>query len=557
MPIKAEPVGDLPAISRLLQSTGLSQRVDKHYPTHHLWQGTSIGKTLEAFLVYILSENDHRLYNVQDWALGLERTLSWLLDEADFRAAYLSDDRLGSLLDYLSKDDERWMSFQRDHSQSLIRFYDLDNDTDQGPLDTVRIDSTTAQSHRETEGIFQMGHNATGLALPQVKLMLLAMDKANLPLALNVVAGQNSDDKLYVPALEQAWKQGLKPKGVLVVGDRKLCNQYNMCFIADSGNYYLGPLAQRQYSREELIQAREWIEQQQEPAECVMRQAAGSKDPQAIALVKELPAREIISADGTIHTQRLFGVCSLNLRKRQVAQLEQRCQSAYQQVILRFTRNRGRKTIKSVEEAEQTINKILDKHKVAHLYSWKITLSQDPAQPCSVELTLDEQQNNIEQQLAGWRVMATNAPSDRLSACEVVLCYWEEYRIEQHFHLLLSKCTSLTPIFLKKENRIQAMLRILMLALQYYNLWQYTIRQTLKKEQNSYLTNLVPGNPGRKVERPTTSLVLSAFRNVQMIYIMTDDHKASVHLQGIEEHHLRLLKMMRLPPDIYRHPWEA
>ncbi|WP_367390835.1 hypothetical protein [Lewinella sp. LCG006] len=96
-----------------------------------------------------------------------------------------------------------------------------------------------------------------------------------------------------------------------------------------------------------------------------------------------------------------------------------------------------------------------------------------------------------------------------------------------------------------------------MLALQYYNLWQYTIRQTLKSEQNSYLTNLVPGNPGRKVERPTTSLVLSAFRSVQMIYIMTDDHKASVHLQGIEEHHLRLLKMMRLPTDIYRHPWEA
>lgn len=117
MQIKAEPVGDLPVISRLLQSTGLSQRVDKHYSTHHLWQGTSIGKTLEAFLVYILSQNDHRLYRVEDWALGLERTLGWLLDESDFQAAYLSDDRLGSLLDYLSKDDERWMDYQEDIGQ--------------------------------------------------------------------------------------------------------------------------------------------------------------------------------------------------------------------------------------------------------------------------------------------------------------------------------------------------------------------------------------------------------------------------------------------------------
>ena len=116
---------------------------------------------------------------------------------------------------------------------------------------------------------------------------------------------------------ELAWRQGLARKGLLIVGDRKLCNRENTCFIANSGNYYLGPLAQRQYSVEELSQARRWIEQQPEQPQQVMRWAAGAKEARAIATVKELPSRRVVDSQGQEHWQRLIAVCSLNLRKRQ------------------------------------------------------------------------------------------------------------------------------------------------------------------------------------------------------------------------------------------------
>ena len=554
MQVKAEPVGDLALISRLIQATNLSNRVEEHYPSHHLWQGPGVGKTLKALLMYILSQNDHRLYRVEDWASNLEQSLRWLLEEPDFQAAHLSDDRLGNLLDYLSRTPSDWIRFQRAHNRALIRFYELESQVDDARLETVRIDSTTAQSHRAAEGLFQMGHNALGLALPQVKLMLLAMDKANLPLAMNAVAGKNSDDKLYIPALELAWQQGLKPRGVLVVGDRKLCNQTNSCFIADSGNYYLGPLAQRQYSPADLAQARQWIEHQAEPAEEGLRRAAGAKQAQPIALVKELPGRQLDSTQGGSHSQRLLAVCSLNLRQRQLSRLEQRIEQARQKITQRFVRSRGRKTLNTVEQAESQIKKILDENKVTQLFSWQIEPPQDPLQPCQVKLILDTRELELEKQLAGWRVMATNARADKLSAKDAVLCYWEEYRIEQHFHLLLNKCTALRPIFLKKENRIQAMLQLLILALQYYNLWQYALRQQLAQQEQDFLTNLVPGNPGRKVHRPTTSLILGAFKQVQIIYLSTAQGTPVAHLQGVQEHHLRLLRLLRLPQDIYQHP---
>lgn len=552
MQIKAEPLGDLAVISRLIESTNLASRIDEYFPRHHLWQGMGLGKTLQALLMYILSENDHRLFNVEAWADHIEESLGWLLEEAGFTAKFLSDDRLGNLLDYFSKSAERWEQFQRCHNEALIRFYQLDESS--GGHITARIDSTTVQSYRAEEGFFQMGHNALGLAQPQVKMMLLAIDQANMPIAMNTVTGEKVDDRLYIPVLELAWRQGLPRLGLLVVGDRKICNRENMCFIANSGNYYLGPLPQRQFSVEKLSQACQWIEQQPEQPEQVMRWAAGAKEAQAIAMVKELPGRMVTDNEGQEHWQRLIAVCSLSLRKRQLEQLQQRLDKAQEEIRQRFSRSRGRKTLSQVHEARQGGEKILDKHKVSHLFAMHIEPPTEKNGSCIVELELSPEALKNEQRLAGWRVMATNAPLERLCAQEVVLCYWEEYRIEQQFHLLLNKCTALRPIFLKKENRILAMLKIMMLALQYSNLWQYTLRRELNQQQEPYLTKVVPGNPGMKVHLPTTKLALAAFKKVQAIYVHLPDGQLFVQIQGLEPHHQRLLRLLKLPPDVYLHP---
>lgn len=555
MQIKAEPVGDLAVLSRLIDQTKLSERFEEFFTQHHLWQGMSIGKTLQCLLMYILSENDHRLYNLEGWATGIEQSLQWLLGEPGFTAKQLNDDRLGSLLDLISRSEEGWEAFQSAHNQALIRFYDLSlSKEDKAGGLTARIDSTTAKSYREAQGLFQMGHNAQGIALPQIKVLLLAIDEGNLPLALNAVCGQHTDDNQYIPVLELAWRQGLPRQDTLIVGDRKLGNKLNMCTIAQSGNYYLTPLAQRQFSKEELSQACHWISQQTEEPQEVKRMAAGAKQAEAIALCKELPGRAISSSQSQEHWQRLIAVCSLNKRQRDLSRLSERMEKAKAAVQKRFIRKRGRKTLKKVEAARQAAEKILAAQKVQGLFDLEISPAGEPNEPCKVKLSLRQQAYENEKRMAGWRVMATNADEQRLSAQEAVLCYWEEYRIEQQFHLLLSKCAALQPIFLRKENRILAMLKVLMLALQYSNLWQYTLRQELTDEPQPYLLKVVPGNPGMKVHRPTTKLVLAAFKNIQAIYVHLPGKQRFVKIQGLEQHHQRLLRLLKLPSDIYLHP---
>jgi transposase len=555
MQVKTEPLGDLPVISRLIESTGLVERIEEYFPRHHLWRGPGVGQTLLGLLLYIISEGDHRMYQVENWASGREEVLGWCLGNMEFKSAYLSDDRLGNLLDLLSK-ESAWSAFQKSHNESLIRIYELAQGGSDDAHRTVRIDTTTVQSDRPLGGLFGLGYNAHGSDMPQLKVVLLAMDKANFPLAMRTVRGDEGDDKLYTPVLEQAWEEGLARSGILVVGDSKLCNQKNMAFIAASENYYLGPLSQRQHSTQALLQDCRWIDQQADRPQAVMRLAAGAKEAQCIALVKELPAITMSHPEDENQqwTQRLFAVCSLGKREKQLKQLQYRIDSTRTEVSERLRRARGRKTLNQLDQAHVAVQTIMKKHHSESLFSVSIRPPMDKTSACEVQLDINEAALADERILAGWRVMATNAPEDRLSAYDAVLCYWEEYRIEQQFHLMLNKCTALMPIYLKKQNRILALTHLIMLALQYSNLWQHTLRQQLAQKKEPFLTQVVPGNPGMKVHNPTTKMILSAFNNIHFIHLHLPNDIQVVQIQGMLDSHLKLLDLLKLPSDLYMHP---
>ena len=101
-----ERVDDLPLLLAQLKQMGVSEQLDKHFPTHGNWQGLSLGWVAIVWLSYILSQADHRLSHVQPWAEKRLETLRGCTD-LELRALDFSDDRLEAVLRYLSEDD-RW-----------------------------------------------------------------------------------------------------------------------------------------------------------------------------------------------------------------------------------------------------------------------------------------------------------------------------------------------------------------------------------------------------------------------------------------------------------------
>lgn len=234
--VTIQPVDDIPVLLASMHRLGLADLVDAHFRRHGNWQGLSPGQVLTGWLAYILSEGDHRLNQVPDWAAGrlavLRRTLAGALQALDF-----SDDRLASGLDLLSA-DTAWSTFEAALNQRTLRVYDL-------KAQRVRLDTTSASGHWAVteDGVFQFGHSKDHRPdLAQVKVMLATLDPLGVPLVTQVVSGEKADDPLYIPAIDQV-RRGVGQSGLLYIGDCKLMALATRAHLAAGGDYYLAPFA--------------------------------------------------------------------------------------------------------------------------------------------------------------------------------------------------------------------------------------------------------------------------------------------------------------------------
>jgi transposase len=132
-------------------------------------------------------------------------------------------------------------AFERALNQHLLHVYDLQPDR-------MRLDSTTASGYWSVteDGLFQFGHSKDHRPdLPQVKVMLSALDPLGLPVATEVVPGQRADDPLYIPAIARV-REGLGRRGLLYVGACKMGALETQAFLQAGRDYYLCPLSELQ-----------------------------------------------------------------------------------------------------------------------------------------------------------------------------------------------------------------------------------------------------------------------------------------------------------------------
>jgi transposase len=191
--LTTERVDDIPLLLAQLERMGVQALLDAHFPTHGNWVGLSLGWVSVLWLTHILSEADHRLNHVKPWAEQRLHTLRECTGQPVHRLD-VSDDRLATVLETLS-DDTRWNTFEGALNQHVLRVYAL------APA-CVRLDSTTANGHWPVtdDGLFPFGHSQDHRPdLPQVKVMVSALDPLGMPVATDVIPGQRADDPLYLP----------------------------------------------------------------------------------------------------------------------------------------------------------------------------------------------------------------------------------------------------------------------------------------------------------------------------------------------------------------------
>ena len=440
---KAIRLDDLPLLFAIMERLQINSILDQHLPRHLNWAGDlSIGQVVVGWLVYVLSQSDHRLNRVQDWT-GKRLDVYSAAYGKPVRALDFSDDRLADILDKLS-DPALWTKFETQLNQNLIRVYDLNPQQ-------VRLDPSTISTYAPVneQGLLRLGHSKDGRpGDAQLKFQLGMLDPLALPLVTQVVGGQSADDPLYTPAIRQI-QNSIGTGGKTYIGDSKMSAIGTRAFLVASDDYYLCPLGEKQLSpaeREKLIEAA--IDGQTE-LRPIRRERIDFASNQQTEIEEIAEGYEIIAPVTTTPDltksqweERRLVIRSISSARVEAGNLEARLARADADLRELTIRKQGKRRL-SKDQIEQAVAKILERHRVEGLIKTcvAITNSQQEVREYKnrtgvtrteeeIVLTIQREEESIRKfkERMGWRFYATNHPTLELS--EIVLAYREQYRIE-------------------------------------------------------------------------------------------------------------------------------
>lgn len=560
---------DLPVIYTIIKSLSIGKTIDNYIKVHGNWQGVLPGAILELWLCYFLSECDHRLSGTEEWArtnIGLLRLLS---GNKKLSAKDFSDDKLGTLLDYFSE-SVYWSSIETAINSKVLGVYRLEQGTE---LSTFRLDAAPMQMYGKVEqgGLLQYGYHKHHANLPQFKLKLCTLDNAvnnfAYPVCHLTVDGKVSDDELYIAVIKESKKVlsgvAVFTSGNLYVGDSKFGSLKNRLAVYKNLDYYLMPLSNVQLSskqRRALIDRNEAVSYEQ-----VYREEKGKK----VLIAEGFEVNEDIEVNETDATyewrERRVFVHSISYSKSQSTALDKRLSKAESSINQLTQRKQGKAILSTKKDYEDAIRAIIEEQKVEDLLDVEILVHKTKVKKraygnrpervevnTSFDLVISRQQEAIKERkkYMGWQVYATNAPKSLLSFKKCVWKYRYQSNIESRFDDIRNKMAPLLPVFLQKDNRIQGLVNILLLALKICSMLEYKVAEQLQ-DRKEILYNVYEGNPNRGTDHPSAKRILKAFEGISLSVILNKDQFQFALMTPLKPVQQKILSLLDLNNTIY------
>jgi transposase len=564
MNITTERIDDFPLLLEVMQRLGLPGIIDNHLRRHGLHQGLSWGWIATIWLAHILCESNPRKQPVQSWVRQAQETIEQItgmkVNELDF-----TDDRLTLLLRRLSK-PETWQAIETELGRSILRVYKL-------KPERVRLDATTVSGYHASgeDTLFQYGHSKDDPSLAQVKVMVAALDPLGLLLVTQVVAGNQADDPLYVPAVDRVL-QIIDGVGLLFVGDCKMSAMSIRAHIHHLGHHYLCPLAQTGKTGEGMS---EWIQAANDGKHDLQMIYVENDKGEHKLLAEGYEFERLVKAEigGEVKewTERVLVVRSESYRRVMREGLEKRLQRATKELLaLTPTPGRGKRQIQAETELVEAAEAVLKAHDVEGLLSYTFERREKrrtkylgrgrggPDRPRQEIVTVRYQITAVARQeeaiaalqkTFGWRAYVTNAPAEQLTLEQAVLTYRDEWLIERGFHRLKGVPLSLSPLFVKRDDQVVGLTNLLSLAVRFMTLIEFVVRRKLKQNQEK-LVGLIDNNPKKGIDNPTTERLLKMFDNITLTIVQLPGQTIR-HLPALTAVQTRILELLGLSTNVY------
>lgn len=152
----------------------------------------------------------------------------------------------------------------------------------------------------------------------------------------------------------------------------------------------------------------------------------------------------------------------------------------------------------------------------------------------------------------GFKVYATNQSEGNLPLDEAVILYRAAPRIERHFHLFKSKPIGIQPMYVRDDDQIKGLIRLLSLCVRLLTLMEIVSRRHLAV-LGEPLAGLYEGQPSRTAQNPTAKKLLGAFRGIHRVRA-TPSENSTLYTTPLTPLQQQILAMLSIDAAIYHPP---
>lgn len=548
--ITTEQVNSLPLLLGIMSDMGIGDLLDTQITPHGNWEGASVGSIVSIWLSHILQERDHTMVSVRDWAIDRVQTLNQLL-ALRLRDTDCTDDRLARILTLLGNPTTQ-AALDAALMQRWIRLYRL-------PTQTVRLDSTSVSVYHDDldeASLFQHGWSKEHRPdLRQFKLMLASLDPLGLPLCYQPIAGNRSDNPLYVLAYDAA-VAALGTTDVLVVGDSKMTDLPTRGHIVANKSCYLGAYRPIHATAElagwverALARPESWLRLETVEAHTGEVQLAAVVDPFEREQTWHDPATQ------QTHTWReRVLVVRATAYQAGLRRLREQALDRLTPDLLKLAQGpaRGRKRYQTAADLAAVVTKRIAAAKLDGVVQTALEAQVLPDGStawvvAAVWVDLPAWQAMVER--LGWQIYVTNTTPAQYDVPALVSAYHQQVVHERSFSRLKTRNLQLRPVYVRDETRIAGLVWLLCLALRVLVLTEQRLRTAIE-EQGSALVGLNPASRTQATTTPTAERVIRAFRNLT-VTVVTGGGWEQRHVSSLNATQQQILTLLGLPYDLY------
>ncbi len=500
----SKSIDHLGLVSGLCKDIGLVENIDTLFPKHATNSHISFGQLFLAMMLNGLGFVGRTLHMFPQYFRG--KPIERLIGEG-IEAQHINDDSLGRCLDEFYKFgvSELYQSLSENVVKHLgLKCHALNLDSTSMHVDgAYESDGETTNVLKLTKG-YSRDHRPD---LNQVIINLITENQAGIPVYMQACSGNTNDSEGFKRIVKSHVKSLKEAHGNrYLIGDSSLYTEKTIISLAEQKQLFITRVPHKIKQVKEIISSLSKLEFNQikdDYSGCWLDSNYADVSQKWLVIKSEQAyKRETITLDKRFKKDSLLSMKAFE----QLSKQKFRCEDDARASLEKW-KKKNPLLVTSDEEVVSAIkySKSGRPKKEDHgttIYSISANLS------CN--LTYREK----EKLKKGVFIIATNDCSTELVMLDLLENYKSQQSVERGFRFLKSPDFLTSSLFLKKPERIEALLMIMTSCLMIYAALEHLIRKNLT-ESGSYFPNM----KNKPHQKPTARWVFQCFAGIDELYI--------------------------------------